>query len=246
MPACVLAWDLETIPDLDGFAAANGMTGKSSDEIRVAIGDRFPKHIYHSIICLGALIADEGPTGWTVRACGVPHVGMRSERELIRSFVERIADLNPQLVTYNGSAFDLPVLRYRAMIHKISAAGMAARNYFNRYTEDAVDLCDVLSSFGAGNKVTLNELSLIMGLAGKHDGIDGTQIESLYYARRIEEIANYCQADVVNTYRIWLRFELFRGRLTEAQFQASEQNLIDYLQRTDGTISANPDDHATQ
>jgi 3'-5' exonuclease len=54
---------------------------------------------------------------------------------------------NPQLVTFNGNGFDLPVLRYRAMIHAISAPGLAERSYFNRHTEDALDLCDALSSF---------------------------------------------------------------------------------------------------
>ena len=54
-PRCV--WDLETVPDIKGFAAANGHAGKSDEEIREAIGDKFPKHLYHSIICIGALIA---------------------------------------------------------------------------------------------------------------------------------------------------------------------------------------------
>jgi predicted PolB exonuclease-like 3'-5' exonuclease len=49
-------------------------------------------------------------------------------------------------VTFNGNSFDLPVLRYRAMIHGVPAPGLAARSYFYRYTEDAVDLCDILSS----------------------------------------------------------------------------------------------------
>ena len=53
----VLVWDIETVPDLAGFAAANGHDGKSDDEIRAELGDKFPKHIYHSIICIGALIA---------------------------------------------------------------------------------------------------------------------------------------------------------------------------------------------
>jgi predicted PolB exonuclease-like 3'-5' exonuclease len=60
-----------------------------------------------------------------------------------------IAELTPQLVTFNGNTLDLPVLRYRAMIHGISAPGLATRPYFNRYTDDAVDLCDILSSFAA-------------------------------------------------------------------------------------------------
>jgi DNA polymerase elongation subunit (family B) len=54
-------------------------------------------------------------------------IGERPEKELITGFVNRIAELSPQLVTFNGSGFDLPVLRYRAMIHAIPAIGLAAR-----------------------------------------------------------------------------------------------------------------------
>ena len=63
----------------------------------------------------------------------------------IASFIDRIAELTPQFVTFNGNTFDLPVLRYRGMIHAVAAPGLTARPYFNRYTEDALDLCDVLS-----------------------------------------------------------------------------------------------------
>ena len=49
----VIVWDIETVPDLKGFAAANGHVGKSDDEVRAELGDKFPKHIYHSIICIG-------------------------------------------------------------------------------------------------------------------------------------------------------------------------------------------------
>ena len=147
MVASVIVWDIETVPDIKSFAAANGHDGKSDDEIRVAMGDEFPKHIYHSIICIGALIAHEEEGRWAVDALGAPHVGERSEKALISSFVDRIAQLTPQLITFNGTSFDLPVLRYRAMVHAIAALGLSSRPYFNRYTEDAIDLCDVLSSF---------------------------------------------------------------------------------------------------
>ena len=65
----------------------------------------------------------------------------RAEKELIQAFVDRIDQLKPRLVTFNGSSFDLPVLRYRAMVNRVSAPGLAKRNYFNRYTDDAIDLC---------------------------------------------------------------------------------------------------------
>jgi 3'-5' exonuclease len=170
MNGSVIVWDLETVPDLRGFAAANGLAGKTDEEIREAIGDKFPKHIYHSIVC--TLVARREDDLWAVEALGAPHVGERTERELISAFVGKIGELNPQLVTFNGNGFDLPVLRYRAMIQAVSAPSLAERSYFNRYTEDALDLCDALSSFSAGARATLNEISRIMGMAGKPDSIE--------------------------------------------------------------------------
>jgi predicted PolB exonuclease-like 3'-5' exonuclease len=164
-----------------------------------------------------------------VDALGAPHVGERTEKQLIAAFADRIAELSPQLVTFNGNSFDLPVLRYRAMIHEVSAPGLSARAYFNRYTEDAVDLCDVLASYSAQSKATLNELSRIMGLPGKPDGIDGSQVPRYFREGRIKEIADYCETDIVNTFRVWLRYELFRGRLSPAEYEASSVNLAAYL-----------------
>jgi predicted PolB exonuclease-like 3'-5' exonuclease len=231
----VIVWDIETVPDLKGFAAANGLYGKSDDDIRTAMGDKFPKHIYHSIICIGALIAHQEEGYWAVDALGAPHVGERSEKALISSFVDRIAELSPQLVTFCGSSFDLPVLRYRAMVHGVAAPGLASRPYFNRYTEDAIDLCDVLSSFSAQGKATLHEVCRVMGLPGKPDGMSGAEVEKYYKDGHIREIAEYCESDVVNTYRLWLRYELFRGRLTDAEFQSSEINLIDFIKARGNT-----------
>jgi predicted PolB exonuclease-like 3'-5' exonuclease len=229
MKPSVIVWDLETVPDLPGFAAANDLVGKRDADIREALGNRFPKHIYHTIICIGALVAHRESNHWTVDALGAPHVGERTEKQLIGAFCERIAELMPQLVTFNGNSFDLPVLRYRAMIHGVAAPGLAARPYFNRYTEDAVDLCDILSSFAPHTKASLNELSKIMGMPGKPEGMDGNEVERYFLEGKIKQIAEYCETDVVNTYRIWLRYELFRGRLTDAEFQTTETNLIEFV-----------------
>jgi predicted PolB exonuclease-like 3'-5' exonuclease len=233
--ASIIVWDIETVPDLKGFAAANGHDGKGDDEIRAAMGDKFPKHIYHSIICIGALVDHREDGHWTVAALGAPDVGERSEKTLISAFVERIAELSPQLVTFNGSSFDLPVLRYRAMVHGVAAPGLSSRPYFNRYTEDAVDLCDVLSSYNSQGKVTLHELCRAMSLPGKPDGINGADVERYYREGRIREIAEYCESDVVNTYRVWLRHELFRGRLSASDFAASEANLVDFIKARGNT-----------
>jgi len=225
----LIVWDLETVVDVRGFAVANNMAGKTDDEINNAIGTKFPKHLYHSIVCIGAVIARRTDHGFTVASIGAPHVGSRNERELIAAFVDKIAELKPKLVSFNGHAFDLPVLRYRAMINGVSAPGLTMRPYFNRYTDDAVDLCDVLSSFSSGAKASLDEISRIMGLPGKPDGIDGSGVGQLFLDGKIQVIADYCETDVINTYRIWLRHELFRGNLSASQFENSEANLAEFL-----------------
>jgi len=231
----VIIWDIETIPDLRGFAAANYLTGKTDTEIREVMGDKFPKHIYHSIVCIGALVAHREDDKWAVDAIGAPHIGERSEKELVQGLVDKIADLNPQLVTFNGNSFDLPVLRYRAMVHGVAAPGLSARPYFNRYTDDAIDLCDVLSSFAPQAKATLHEICKVMGMSGKPDGIRGGDVARYCLDGRIKEVAEYCETDIVNTYRVWLRYELFRGRLTHAGYAASETNLVEYIRLRSNT-----------
>jgi len=229
MKRSVIVWDLETVPDLGGFAAAHDLIGKSDVEVREAIGNKFPKHIYHSIVCIGALIAHWESNHWTVDTLRASHVGEQTEKQLIASFCDNIAELKPRLITFNGNGFDLPVLRYRAMAHGVSAPGLSARPYFNRYTEDAIDLCDVLSSFSAQGKATLHEISRVLGLPGKPKGIDGGEVERYFHEGKIKEIADYCESDVVNAYRLWLRYELFRGQLSDATYRASESHLVEFV-----------------
>jgi predicted PolB exonuclease-like 3'-5' exonuclease len=229
MANCVLVFDVETVPDLPAIARAHGLDEADEAGAREALGDRFAKHPFHRIVAIGALIAEQVDGAWQVRSLGAPHTGDRSEGELIASLVDRIAELRPQLVTFNDSGFDLPVLRYRAMVNTVSAPGLAARAYFHRYSEDALDLCDCLGSFTSNAKVKLQELCRALGLPGKPDEIDGSKVDEFVRAGRIGDVASYCEADVVNTYRVWLRYEPFRGVLSRSEFDASEDNLLGYL-----------------
>jgi predicted PolB exonuclease-like 3'-5' exonuclease len=220
-----IVWDLETIPDLDAFARTQGTPDLEPTEAEAQMGEKFHKLPLHKIVCIGALIAQRTDGPWTVRSLGAPHTGDRTEAEIIAAFVERIGELRPQLVSFNGHGFDLPVLRYRAMVNHVPAPGLSRRNYFSRYSDDALDLCDALSSYNARGKVSLDALSRFLGLAGKPEGVDGSQVAQFVREGRIQEVADYCETDVVNTYRVWLRYELFRGALTAETFLASEEDL---------------------
>src|SRR6266436_2833379 len=101
MVANLIVWDLETVPDLAGFAAANDLVGHTDADIREVLGNKFPKHIYHTIVCIGALVAHRESGHWAVDVLGAPHVGERTEKQLISAFCEKIAELTPQLVTFS-------------------------------------------------------------------------------------------------------------------------------------------------
>ena len=225
----VIVWDLETVPDLEAAARMLGMGNASDAEVREALGPGFPKHPLHKIVCIGALVATRQPEGWRIEALGAPHIGERTEAKLISDFIEKIGPLLPQLVTFNGHSFDLPVLRYRAMVNRVSAGGLEVRRYFHRYTDDALDLCDALGSYVAGAKVKLDEISKILGLSGKPGGIDGSRVEEMVLAGQIEEVARYCESDVLNTYRVWLVYELFCGSITAEELDWSERQIRDFV-----------------
>jgi predicted PolB exonuclease-like 3'-5' exonuclease len=228
-PAYVIAWDLETVPDLAAYARMEGTPDLEPAAAEEAMGERFPKLPLHRIVCIGALIAERAGAHWQVRALGAPHVGMRSEGELIVAFAGRIAELRPQLVSFNGHGFDLPVLRYRAMLAGVAAPGLYRRPYFSRYLDDALDLCDVLASYDARARVSLDGLARFLGLAGKPEGMSGAGVAALVRDGRLDEVARYCESDVENTSRIWLRYELFRGALSKDEFAASEAALAAFL-----------------
>ena len=225
----VIVWDLETVPDLEAAARMLDMGNASDAEVREALGPGFPKHPLHKIACIGALIASRQPEGWRVDALGAPHIGERSEAKLISDFIDKIGELHPQLITFNGHSFDLPVLRYRAMVNRISATGLQVRQYFHRYTEDALDLCDVLGSYVPGGKVKLDEVSKILGLTGKPHGVDGSRVEEMILAGQIKEVAQYCESDVLNTYRVWLVYELFCGAITAKELIWSEAQIVEFI-----------------
>src|SRR3954454_3781167 len=115
--------------------------------------------------------------------------------------------MRPQLVGFNCGGFALPVLRYRAMINRVSAPGLESRRYWYRYGDDSLDLCDALACFSQGGKVSLNDLCRALGFPGKPDEIDGGEVERYVQEGRIAEVTAYAETDVVSTFRVWLVWE---------------------------------------
>jgi len=141
----VLVFDLETVPDIRAFAAAEGLDSHPDWSVRKQMGEKVARQVFQRIVCIGSLLSVRGADGvWRPSGLEAPHAAESSERELIQDFVDRLLPLGARLVTFNGHTFDLPVLRYRAMMHSVSAPALDNRPYFDRSGDEIVDLCDLL------------------------------------------------------------------------------------------------------
>ncbi|MEX0702268.1 MAG: 3'-5' exonuclease [Planctomycetales bacterium] len=126
----------------------------------------------------------------------------------------------PTVVTFNGRGYDVPVLELAAFRFGLSLPGwfnVEARSFEqsrNRYNTAAhLDLMDLFSNFNASRMVGgLNLLANLIGKPGK-TGIDGSMIQDMHDAGRLEEINDYCRCDVLDTYFVFLRSRVLLGKL---------------------------------
>ena len=94
------------------------------------------------------------------------------------------------------------------------------------------DLMDVLAAYQARAVAPLDEIATLLGLPGKL-GMDGSKVWPCYQAGELGSIRNYCETDVLNTYLIYLRFELMRGRLNEDAYNFECEVVRETLGRED-------------
>jgi predicted PolB exonuclease-like 3'-5' exonuclease len=145
---------------------------------------------------------------------------------LIERFFDGLDKFTPDLVSWNGAGFDLPVLNYRSLLHSVTAArywetgdsdhSFRFSNYLSRFHWRHMDLMDILSGFQGRGRASLNDIATLLGFPGKV-GMHGADVWPEYLRGGLARIRNYCETDVLNTYLIYLRFELLRGRLNAAE-----------------------------
>jgi predicted PolB exonuclease-like 3'-5' exonuclease len=233
-----LVFDLETVPDVAGLRRLRPQWRQLDDaavaeaafaERREKTGADFLPHHLHRIVAIGCAFRDT--QGFRVRCLGTEH---DDEAKLVADFFKLIDRYTPQLVSWNGGGFDLPVLHYRALIHGVAAArywelgdderDFKWNNYISRYHTRHIDLMDLLSLYQPRATAPLDEIAKLAGFAGKL-GIDGAQVWTVYQEGGLDRIRAYCETDVVNTYLVYCRFQRLRGLLTEAAC-ADEETLV--------------------
>lgn len=222
------AFDIETIPDVE-FGRSQWDLGDLPDkEVGNAMmfrqqqrtGSEFlPPHQHRIVAISVALRTRDTFRVWTLGDAE------SDERDIVGRFFDGIERYAPDLVSWNGAGFDLPVLHYRALKHGIQApryweVGDGDReyrynNYLGRFHWRHVDLMDVLAGFQFRGRAGLDQIALMLGFPGKL-GMSGDKVWPTWLEGGINEIRNYCETDVLNTYLVYLRFEFMRGNLDQA------------------------------
>ncbi len=250
----VLSFDIETVPDVVGLRKLidtdlhpdpDALSDEQVAEIffaarREKVGHDFLPLHQHRIVAIGCLLRAED--GLLVRCLGQPD---DPEEKLLKLFFRQVERYTPQLISWNGAGFDLPVMNYRCLVHGINASrfwdmgdqdrDFKWNNYISRYHTRHLDLMDLLAMYSPRANAPLDELVKLCGFPGKL-GMDGSQVWAGYQAGQIEDIRNYCETDVANTYLMFCRFQLIRGLWDPARYEQEIALVRD-------TLADDPHDH---
>ena len=226
-----LVFDIETVPDVAGLRKLLNLPADTTDEdvARVAFHQRrqhngsefLPLHQHRVVAISCALREGDSFRVWTLGGVDAP------EQEIIQRFYDGIEKYTPNLVSWNGGGFDLPVLHYRALVHGITAPrywdmgdddrDFKWNNYISRYHTRHLDLMDLLALYNGRANAPLDEIAQLCGFPGKL-GMDGSKVWDAFARGEINAIRDYCETDVANTYLVYLRFQLMRGVLTQESY----------------------------
>ena len=229
----VLVFDIESIPDVAGLRQLRDAPAGASDaEVHAdwvrerkeaGQSDFMPLHLQRVLVISCVFRNAEG-----LRVHSFVDRDNASEGKVVQTFYNAIEKHVPQLVSWNGGGFDLPVLHYRGLRHGVVAGkywdlGEDDRefkwnNYIGRYHMRHLDLMDLLAMYQPRANAPLDAMAKLCGFPGKL-GMDGSQVYQAFLDGKLEDIRRYCETDVMNTYLLYCRFQKMRGGFTEAEYE---------------------------
>ncbi|MFK5881560.1 MAG: 3'-5' exonuclease [Sulfurospirillum sp.] len=230
----ICVFDIETIPDADLIRTTLHIEGSDVEVSNIAMGEQEAKSgssflplPYHKIVAISAVISDDFGVFQKVSS-----MDGESEEGMIKAFLRFLDSHNPKLVSFNGRSFDVPLLMIRAMKYNLTCRAYFEvenrelgkskwDNYRYRFSDKFhIDLMDHISEFGATRGLKLDTLCSMIGAPGKFD-VKGDQVMDMYYRGELRQIKEYCESDVLNTYWLYLKYELLKGNLIVEDFKRS-------------------------
>jgi len=242
----VLAFDIETIPDIEGgrklYDLAADLSHADVGEVMFAkrrekTGNDFIATHLQKVVAISAVYRNVQQDKFSIWTLGKED---SSEKEIVQNFFDGIDKHTPTLVTWNGSGFDLPVLHYRGLINGVQAprywelgeddSNFKWNNYIGRFHMRHTDLMDVIAGYNNRAFAPLDEIAVLLGLPGKM-GLSGSKVWEQYLAGEIKAIRDYCETDALNTYLVYLHWQYVRGNLSESLLATEHETVKKALEK---------------
>lgn len=243
-------FDIETIPSVslckEHFQLEENdalkICERSFEKQKEKSGSEFLPLYLHEIISIAAVIGDDYRKFIKVGNFGQKYENKEdftSEKELLEDFFKYFNEKQPHLISFNGRGFDMPLLTLKALKYNLTLDAFYNQenkweNYRARYSEQFhLDLMDSLSHYGSVRGLNLNGVCSMMNIPGKFD-VSGDLVHAIYYNPNISQkekkgvIDSYCQSDVLNTYWLFLKYEVLKGALNKEQYLGL---LSDFLEK---------------
>ncbi len=199
--------DIETLPALNLSASGSPSVEPASideNHLKTALNGDFGR-----LLCIGFIDEssrgeiERGVIGWDARQ-GAFH---GDERIILTEFWRRMRTFRPhidRIVGHNIYDFDLKFILKRSIIH---GARPTVELSFARYRNQPIfDTMYEWERWSYGSKVSLETLGKALGFeSSKRNGVDGSQIYSLFEAGEHRAIHDYCLKDVELTRAIYKR-----------------------------------------
>ncbi|TXE88602.1 3'-5' exonuclease [Campylobacter volucris] len=224
MQEYICVFDCESIPDVELIRQIYKFDGddlsiskQALNQQKEEIGSEFLPLPFHQIVSICAVIADK--FGNFIK---VNKIQGENEKQMLEEFFNFIEKYQPRLISFNGKNYDMPLLVIRALKYNVNASAYLDttdkwNNYKSKYAENKH--CDLLESLGSfGQKgLKLDILCSMANLPGKYD-VSGNQVLELFYNNQLNKIHEYCESDTLNTYMLFLKYELIKANITKEDY----------------------------
>ena len=254
----VFSFDVEWIPDpksaeiLHDSSPVEGSGDNAADSFEALWasarkdGDApdsqpYLKTILCRVVSLAGILREQAPGGRpSLKLISLPtdpsDQQKSDEKTILSSFLKSVGRRKPQLVGYNSSQADVPILVQRAIVHGLPGFGFSDRpnkpwegvDYFDARNSDYnLDLADAMGQFR--DRPTLHQAATLSGIPGKLE-VSGDSVAQMWLEGKLAEIVEYNEFDAFTTHLLWARIAHFSGLLSSEQYQEEQQLVRELLQ----------------
>lgn len=133
----------------------------------------------------------------------------KDEAAILSEFNDLLQKFNSKnliLCGHNGKEFDFPYLSRRMLVNNIKLPEVLDTSGKKPWEVNHLDTMEMWKFGDRKNFTSLELLATLFDISTSKDGIDGSQVSTVYYEEEdVERISKYCNKDVVVTAQLLLK-----------------------------------------